>query len=171
MARRSDVPTRGEVTEKVEKHGTDMREKMDEIEETVEDVETVRQTLEELDLGGTSEGSDAVEQAVEGAEDVSVEEFDEESGELEEIQRETEEHEDELDERSDTASSDLGKISDASGRIESDATNGKLVEAKESAIREIEFLSEQAQRARDAREESRRAHEERQGRVQSRGGS
>ena len=165
MARRGDIPTRGEVSEKVEKHETDMREKGDQIEETVEDVETVRQTLEDLELGGTSEGSDAVEQAIEGAEDVSAGEFDEESEGLEEIQGESEEHEGELQERSDTTSSDLGKVSDASGRVHSDATNRELVDAKEAALRDVEFLDEQATRAGDAREESRRIHEEHQQRV------
>lgn len=171
MARRSDVPTRGEITDKVDKHETDMHDKADEIEETVEDVETVRQTLEELDLGGTAEGGDAVEQAIEGAEDVSVSEFDEESQELEQIEGEDEEHEHELEERSDTTSSDLGKISDASGRIHSDAANNELIEAKESALRDIEFLSDQAKRAQEAREESRRIHEEHVGRVDAGGRS
>lgn len=169
MARRSDTPTRGEVTEQVEKHQEDLREKADDVEETVADVGTVRQTLDALELAGTSEAGDAVEQSIEGAEGVSTNEFNQESQELDQIEGETEEHEEELGERSDTTSSDLGKISDASGRINSDAANGELVKAKEAAMRDIEFLGDQAKRAQEAREESRRLHEGHQSRISAGG--
>ena len=167
MARRGDVPTRSEVTETIEKHQSEMQEKTEEMEKTAEDVETERETLESLDLGGTAEGADAVEEAIEGAEDLSTQEFEEQGNELEEVDRESEEHEGELNERSDTTSSDLGKVSDASGRIHGDGANNELVKAKESAVRDIEFLHEQAQRAQEAREETERVHQEQQGRVNS----
>jgi hypothetical protein len=169
--RRSDAPTRSEITEKVEKHETDMEEKTGEIEETVSDVETERDTLESLDLDGTAETAEEVEQAIEGAQDVSAEEFDTESGELEETHNETEEHEEELQERSDTTSSDLGKISDASAKIHSDSANGELIVAKESAMRDIEFLDDEAKQSEDAREQSQRLHEEHERRVSAARGS
>ena len=125
----------------------------------------MRQTLEELDFGGTAEGCEGIEQAIDGAEDVSVDEFDSESNELEEIANESEEHEGELHERNDTTTTDLGKISDASGRIHSDTANTELIAAKESALRDIEFLSDQAKRAQEAREETQRIHDEHFGRV------
>lgn len=165
MARRGDAPKQSEITEKVEKHENDMHEKTEDVEKTVEDVETVRQTLEELDFGGTAEGGEAVEQSIEGAENVSVGEFDSESSALEELEHESEEHEGELQERNDTTTADLGKISDASGRIHSDAANSELIAAKESALRDIEFLSDQAQRAQEAREETQHIHDEHLGRV------
>ena len=163
--RRSDAPTRGEITEKVEKHEADMEEKADDIEETVEDTELERETIEGLESDGTAEGAEEVEQAIEGAQDVSAQEFDTGSGQLEEVHSETEEHEEDLQERSDTTSSDLGKISDASGKIHSDSANGKLIEAKESAVRDIEFLGVEEKQSHDAREQSQRLHEEHQRRV------
>ena len=165
MARRGDVRSRNDITDTVEKHQTDMQEKGEELEKPVEDVETVRETLDALDLGGTSEGADEVEQAIEGAEDVSVEDFDRGSGELEEIQHESEEHEGEIEERSDNVSSDLGKISDASARIHGDGANRELVDAKESALRDVDFLKEQTDRAQEARDESQRLHDEHVSRV------
>jgi len=165
MARRGDAPTQSEVTRRIEGHENDLREKGDEMEDTVSDVKTVRTTLESLDLSGTAEGSDAVEQAIEGAEDVSVDEFEQESTELEHIQGETEESETEFRERSETTSQDLGEISKASAEIHSEATDGKLVEAKEAALRDIEFLDEQNRRAREAKDESKRVHAEQRGQV------
>ena len=163
--RRSDAPTRGEITEKVEKHEADMEEKAEDVEETVEDTELEHETLEGLELDGTAEAAEEVEQAIEGAQDVSTQEFDAESGELEEVHSETEEHEEDLQERSATTSSDLGKISDASGKIHSDSANSELIEAKESAVRDIEFLDDQAKQSQDARDQSQRLHEEHQRRV------
>ena len=57
MARRGDAPTRAEVTDTVDKHAVEMKEKADDIEDVVTDVETERQTLEQLELGGTSEAA------------------------------------------------------------------------------------------------------------------
>ena len=163
--RRSDTPSQGEITEKVDKRKEDMREKGEEMDESVSDVETVRQTLESLEFAGTAEGGEAVEQAIEGAEDTSVDEFDQRSGDLEGIHQETHEDEDGLQERSDTTSEDLGKISDASGEIHSDATDNELVAAKESAMRDIEFLDDHRSQAEQAREESERLQQEYQARV------
>ena len=165
MARRGEGVSRNEVTEKVARHREGLQETAKKIEQTVSDLETIRKTLEELDLGGTSEAADEVERGVEGAEDTTVHEFGQESGQLEEVHRDSEEHEAELQERSDRASSDLGRISDASGRIVTDAANRELIPAKEAALRDVEFLSENAKRARDAREESRRLHDEHDRRV------
>lgn len=171
MGKRSDVPTRGEISETVERHQQEMHERSEEVEKTVDDVETVRQTLENLDLGGTSEGSEAIEGAIDAAEDAGVGEFKEESEGLEQVELKSEEHEGEIHERSDTTSADLGKISDASGRLHGDAANRELVDAKEEALRDVEFLKEQAARAEDARNESRQLHEEHERRVQSGRGS
>lgn len=165
MARRGDVPTRGEVTEKVDHSADDMQEKAEEMDKVVEDIETVRQTLEELDLGGTSDGADEVGQSIEAAEDVTVDVFDREDEEVEQLQQDSSEYEGDLHERSDSVESDLGKISDASGRIETQETTNELVNAKEAAIHDIEFLSEQAQRADEAREESERVQQDHQSRT------
>ena len=142
-----------------------MEEKADDVEETVEDTELERETLESLELDGTAEAAEEVEQAIEGAQSESIQEFDTESGQLEEVHSETEEHEEDLQERSDATSSDLGKISDASGKIHSDSASSELIEAKESDVRDIEFLDGEFEKSQDARKQSQRLHEEHQRRV------
>jgi len=165
MARRSDVPKRSEVTEKVEQHQSDMHDKAEEMDPVVSDVETVRQTLEDLDLGGTDDGSEQVEQSIESAQDVTVEVFEREDEQLEQVQEENEEHDQELTERTGTVESDLGKISDAGGRITTQETNSELIQAKEAAIRDIEFLQDHERRAREAGQESDRVQQEHRSRV------
>jgi P2-related tail formation protein len=167
MTRRSDTPRRSDVTETVDRSKRDMEEKSQEIEKVVSDVETVRQTLESLDLGGTAEGAEETEQALDSAEEVTVDVFDREDEQLDTKQNETEEYEGNLNERSDTSKSDLGKISDASTQIDTTETTNELVKAKDSAIRDIEFLEGQARRALDARNESERVQNEHQSRVRT----
>ena len=163
---KSEHTSRSEITEKVEKHHEDMDEKGEQLEMDTIDIEIVRETLVELE-GGTAEGFEAEGQAIEAAEDTGIGEFDEDSGELEEVHGESEEHESELQETSDTVSSDLGKISDASAEINSDGVNNELINAKEEAIRDMDYLKEQEDDEQGAREESKRLQEEHQARVNS----
>ena len=166
MARRKgDRRSRGEITEKVEKHRTDMHEKGDQIAKSVSDVEVERQTRDQLDLGGTAEAAEAIEQALDATEDTSVKEFDAESQALDQVCNEAEGHEAELRERSDAAGADLDKLSDAGGRLHGDSASRELTKAREEDQRDIEFLKEQEAHAREAREESKRLHEEHQQRV------
>jgi len=169
VARKRDVPTRHEVTEKVDTSKELMEEKEVDLDKIADDVETVRETLENLDLGGTSEGSDEVENAIHGAEDVTIDEFDREDEELEQIQQESEKYEGELTERSDASESDVDKISDASSAVETKDTLNELATAKEAALREVDFLAEAIDRAKEAQDESERAQQELQGRVHSGG--
>jgi hypothetical protein len=170
MARRkSDRRSRGEITERIEKHQTDMREKGDQIGKSVSDVELERQTRDQLDLGGTSEAAEAIERALDSAEDTSVKEFDAESQALDQVHGDAEGHETELRERSDAANTDLDKLSDAGGRLHGDSSNRELLKAQEEDERDIEFLKEQEARAREAREESKRLHEEHQRRISAGG--
>ncbi len=170
MARKSDAPSRGEISEKTDKSRDDMREKEEELDVTATDVETVRHTLDSLDFGGTAEGGNEVEASIEKADDATVEVFDEQDQALEGIQDENEEHQGELQERSDTSESDLGKLSDASAQLETDAALNEFVGAKDAAMQDIEFLGDQVEQARDAREESERVQREQQARVRSGGG-
>jgi len=165
MGKRGESVSRSEVTEKVARHREGLAEKGKELEQTVADIETIRKTLQELVLRGTSETAEEVERTIEGAENISVNEFGEETGQLEQIQKESEAHETELHERSDATTSDLGRISDASGHIASDATNKVFVEAAKTALRDIDFLAEQARRELANLEDSRRQQEERGPRV------
>jgi hypothetical protein len=91
--------------------------------------------------------------------------FDTEDETLERIQADNQEFEGEIQDRRGTSESDLGKISDASGRIETKETVNELVNAKEAALRDIDFLAEQIDRARGAREKSNAAQEKLRARV------
>jgi hypothetical protein len=163
--RKTDIPTRSEVTERVEKNKDDMEEHVEELDTIASDFETVEKTLSELEFGGTADAADEVEDVFEQAEDVTIEKFDEEDEVLEEVQDETEDHENELQERSDSSQMDLGKISDASGRIETDDTVNELINAKEGVLKDIDFIDEHQQIAEEARDESERLQQEHQNRV------
>jgi hypothetical protein len=163
--------SRSEVSGKVEKHATDMREKSEEIEKTVCDVETERHTEEAVDLNGTTEAADAVEQALDAAERTSNETFDREGGELEQAHGEAEQFEGELQERSEAMDSDREKLSEAGGSLHHDDARSEIAKASECAQRDIEFLREHAARAQAVREQSRHLHEQHKGRVQSQRGN
>lgn len=168
--RKSDSPTRGEINEKVEKNKEEMTEKVEELDTTATDTETVRETLENLDFEGTAEGVDSVEEAVTEAEDVTVDIFDEEDEELNEfIDSEVKEHEQELQERTDSSESDFEKVSDAVDQIATQKTNKELERAKTEIRDDIEFLDEQNEDSRDAREENELLQKQHRGRVHSEG--
>lgn len=164
---RGDCVSRSDITEHVGRSQQDMREKEGDLEKIATDMETVRETLEALDFGGTSEGCDGVEMSMRGAEDVTESVFDREDEELEKVQADAEDHQGEIQERTDSDNSDLEQISDASSRIETSEAVNELVKAKDAALRDIEFLSEQIRRAQDAREESEQTQQEYQRRVHS----
>ena len=163
MARGKDVPTRAEVTEKIETNKREMEAKEVDIGKIVEDLETVKHTLEQLDFGGTVEGSDEVRGSIEGAENVTEEAYGREDEGLEQVQTRNEEFEGELQERGRSSESDLGKISDA--KVETKETIKQLEDAREAALREIDFLKEQLLRASEARRESNAIQEKLQARV------
>ena len=165
MGRMSEVPTRHEVDETVEQHDKDMDEKLEELDTITEDTETVRETKNALDSIGTGEGNDAVDSTMDAAEDVTVEIFDREDSNLEDIQDESQDYQSELQERSDTSESDLGKISDASGQIETQETVDELVEAKTAVLEDIDFLSDQVEQENQSREDAEREQQQYEGRV------
>ena len=168
MARRSDIRRRPEVTEKIETNKNEMDTKENNLDTIASDVETVRQTLENLE-GGTVDGFDETEKSIEVAEDVTIEVFEKKDDELEEVQSDTEEFEGEIKENRNSAESDLGKLSDASGKIDTTETINRLVEAKETVMRDMEFLAAEIDRALDAREKSDAVQEKHRARIQKGG--
>lgn len=166
-ANRKDTKTQGDITDTVDRSSTDMNVKVEDLDKLQRDVQTVRETLESLDFGGTRECGDAVEESMSSAEDVTVDTFDREGEQLDEIQGENESYEGELHEHSDSDKSDIEKVSDASSRTETGDTISELVRAKEAAMRDIDFLAEQIQRAKDARETSEKTQQEYTQRVHS----
>lgn len=147
-----------------------MQEKEEQLDTIAGDVETVRETLDSLDLGGTADGADQVEAAVENADDVAVDAFDEQDEGLDKLQEENEDYEGELEDRSEVSESDRDKLADASGRIETGAAVNELSKAEEAARDELDFLNEHIERERAAREESERAQQEYEARVRNRSG-
>jgi len=167
MGRTRDVPSRHDVEEKIDNTSDAMKEKETDMEQTVSDIETIRGTLESLDFSGTMEGSEEVEASINQADDVTVDEFDRQDGEVDDLQKESTEHEGELQERTEAGETDLGKLSDASGQIETPEAINELVQAKEGALRDIEFLKGQDDRAREAREENERVQQDQQNRARA----
>ena len=166
MRRKSDTPTRGEVSEKVETNKEKMDENLESLDVIASDSETVRDTLDSLDFNGTAEGASDVTGAIEKASDVTVEKFNEEDEQLEEIQSESEEYEKNLQERNESSESDSKKVCDAIGQIATEETKGELEQAKSEIDDDINFLSEQNDIARESREETEKSQQEHRGRVQ-----
>ena len=161
--------SRGEVTETLQKHEQDMSGEAENLDVIANDVETVRGTLESLDGDGTQEGVDAVNDAIEQAEDVTVEVFEKEDEQLDEIQGQSEGYQEGLRGRSETAESDLGRISDASGQLETAESVEKLEDAKTAAKEDVDFLNEQIDQAKEALDESEKIQNELEGRIASKG--
>ena len=167
--KRTDVKSRDDITRTVEQSGTDLREKVGDLDKLEKDVQTIRDTLANLECGGTAEGADAVDQAITGAEDITVEIFDREDGALGEIQSESEGHEQELNEHSDSEHSDVEKLSEASSRVSTNETINEMVKAKEAALQDIDFLMEQIRRVKEARDDSEKTQQGYQGTVHGTG--
>ncbi len=155
MRKITDKPTRGEVTETVDKHGEDLEKKTEELDVIATDTETVRDTLDALEPGsGTMEGVDEVVNSINEAEDVTVEIFEEEDENMEQQQAESQDYQTGLETREDASESDRSKITDAGSRVETQATVDELANAEAAVSEDIEFLNEEIDKADEAREES-----------------
>ncbi len=93
MRQRSDCLPRHEVVEAIDKRQCEFDERTDRLEKDADDVETTRVTMESLDIGGTTEASEAVERAMDAAHSVSVQEFNENGEQLDHTQEQTREYE------------------------------------------------------------------------------
>lgn len=163
---RTDAPRRGEITEKIDQDQDQMSEKTDRLDTVASDSETVAETLDGLDLDGTAEAADQVEAAIERAQDVTGEVFEQEDDDLVEILTEAQEYEDELQDRSDASEADRDKVRDATDQIATEETKRELEQAQAEIDDDLEFLQEQRETARQGREENERLRQESQGRVQ-----
>ncbi len=137
-----------------------MHEQEEHLDETVEDIETVRGTLDALDLGGTTEGTAAVERGIEQAKSDTMELFETQDSELETVQESSESSEREVLEQADAVDADLDRIHEAEERIGTSAARDGLDRASDAANQDREFLEGQEERARAAREASERAQQE-----------
>ena len=166
MARRGDRPSRRELNEKSEKNREEMTEKGREIEMDASDVEVTRDTLANLE-GGTSEGADAAETSLEGAEQTAESVFERDDNELEQAQEQNVEHEEFIEGRAEVSESDRDRVSEAENQIEAQETVSEVERAKEVVSNDIEILREIEERARQAREENEKFQQDQQARVRS----
>ncbi len=151
----SENRSRNELNETQDKQAEDMRELHEHLEKKAEDLTTVRRLLEDLDLGGaTSEGAVELEGAVDRAERVTEEVFDQDDDALERVQSDAEEERSEVNERKDTSENNLGHITDATAPLDTQETIDQIREGKEAILADIDFLQELVQRAKDTIEES-----------------
>jgi hypothetical protein len=153
---------RSEVSERLDKHQDEAREKAEEAEENVEDVQTESQALVDLE-GGTEEAAEEAEQCVESAQDASGSEFDGDSQELQAIHDQIHEYEEQMHERSDIAAGDAVRVADAGRQLHRDAPRSGLEQAEQALERDAESLTEYEKRAQEVREQSEQ-HNEDQGR-------
>jgi len=171
MAKRKNVRSRGEISEQTDTSQRDMREQEETIEVTASDVETIRQTREGLEPSGTAEGADAVESAVEGAEDATIDVFEEQDEALEQIQQDASEHEEDLGEHAEGTERNLGRLSDASARIETSVAVDEFVRAKDAELDDVDFLRGEEEKVKEGREGSERKQVDYQKRVRSHNGN
>jgi uncharacterized phage infection (PIP) family protein YhgE len=167
MRRSGKAIGRSEVTERLDTHREDAKEKADQLEEPVTDSETERNVRDAVELSGTDEGAEQFEQHMEQAQEASQSEFDEESQDLEEVHEQIQEYEGEMHERSDSAAADADRVEEGLGKLNRDAARGQLEGARDSLQSDIEFLNDYEQRAQEAREESQRLHEEQHRRIEA----
>lgn len=165
MTRFREAPTRGEIEGKIEKANTELDEKAKDLETIASDIETIRHTLESLDMRGTREGSQQLETSFENTEKTTTDVFEGKDNELEHVKQESNEFEKEIAERRNSSESDLGKVSDASARIETRETINELIKAKEAGLEEIEYLKNQIERIRQAMEKSESTQERHKSRI------
>ena len=141
---------RGEISESV----TERRENMNRIKEGLgierDDILVTRETMEQLEGAGTDEGAEEVREAIEQAENVTTELFDQDGESLEEEHEDSRDNEAELKESSDSVQRDSERIGDARGRIDTSENLRELERALDHASTDKEFLELHIERLEEA---------------------
>ena len=166
MVRLKDTPTKNELEGSIEKASLEMKEKGEDLDKIASDAETVKNTLENLDLGGTSEGAEKLKTSFESTERVTKEVFDGKDDELEKIHADNREFEHETEGRRESSETDQHKISDAADAMTTHESINELLKAKEAVLEDIDFLKEQIERAHEAMTKSEAIQEKHRGRMQ-----
>ena len=152
MTRRNSGISRREFSEKVSRSETEMKTKEGDLKVYASDLEQERHTRESLDLKGAEEDARDVDKAIERAEDITNDKFGEHDDQLEGLQQENEGLERDFRDRRDSAESDVEKLQKT--KLDSSEAISAMIQAKESALRGKEFLAEQMEKTRAAREAS-----------------
>jgi hypothetical protein len=151
----------------VQESDEQMQEQLEELEKGDADVQTVRETLGAMEFGGTSEGNDAVRSALDDAETVGIDVFDEKDGKLDEVQNENEGMQDGLREQTDADEKDEQGVSDAGGRTTGEQMLKALDHVKRQLNDDIEFLKSQVEQAMKSVAASEAKQQEHRSRVHS----
>ncbi|MBT3379364.1 MAG: hypothetical protein HN742_26430 [Lentisphaerae bacterium] len=152
--RRGESTSRDDIRETVDRTEEDLDSRGTELEVLKVDVETVRNAVERINWGGTSDAVEIMESAVDGAEQAVIDTHGRQTAELDEVQAENAEHGDELGERSDVDREDADHISDTAGGVSTQESVNELTRARDAVLQDIDFLLEQIDRAQTAGERS-----------------
>ena len=154
MRSTNDLKGRGEIKEKFDTLKTDMSKSESDLEIFAKDIEVIKNTLKKMDFGSTNEGYDEINQHIETAEDITKEAFKNEDDILEQRQGESGEFENDLSGKNELSETNLDKVSDVQSEIKTKSTLDELNKAKQAVLKDMNFLSDQIDRARRERERS-----------------
>ncbi|MCO6438484.1 MAG: hypothetical protein J5J06_15445 [Phycisphaerae bacterium] len=162
--------SRGDITETVEKHDQEYKEKTEALERDAEDHRVESEVIDGMEAGGTSEGVEEVTASLQEAKETTEQEFADDGAALEQAQGEGEEFEGELKERTESDEGDLQKIGDARQQVHSDSATSRIEQAESETREDIEFLQGEEERSRQSRENAQQQHEQLKQIVQGTGG-
>ncbi|MCP4708866.1 MAG: hypothetical protein GY869_09600 [Planctomycetes bacterium] len=166
MARKkSSKLERSKVPAEVQENVNQMEEHEGRLDDISSDVEVVAETLGAIE-GGTCEGQEAEQQAIESAREIGVDHFKEKKGEIAQVHEEAETLETEMDEGRELAQSDVDMIKEADSKLQADIARDKLSEAASEAQSDIDLLNTYTDCSRQERQESQKLLEEYSQRVE-----
>jgi len=167
MQNTNDFKRRSEIVERVDILKTDISESESDMEIIAKDVEVIKNTLKKLDFGSTtSEGYEEINNHIDAAEDITKEEFRKEDDLLEKKQDNSAVLEKNLSNRNESSEKNIDKVSGVEGAIKTKETSNELNKAKNAALKDMEFLITQIDRARREREKSEKIQRQLQAKVQ-----
>jgi hypothetical protein len=140
------------------------REKNLENEKSVIDAETESRTLESLE-GGTEDGYREIVEKLDQARDISSNEFEAGTEQLEAAHGEIEQHRDVIHEGLERAESDRENIGSAASELNSESAAASLESAMESVQNEMEHLKESIREEQEIEQDSSELNREHLGRL------
>ena len=154
MRTRTETRSRGEISGRVDRTAEDMDSRGADLEDRRSEVQSLREAVENMDFGGTSDAIEIMENALDNAEKVVVDTAERQSEELDEVQADNAEHGDELQDRADADRGDAENISDVSSGISIGESVNELTRARDKLLEDFDFLDDALKRAQEAGERS-----------------
>ncbi len=140
------IRRREDVREDVRKTDNEIQKTQEGLGRERDDIVVTRETLEQIEGGGTEEGAAEVFESVEKAEEAATELFDEDSETLEQTHAEGQESAEDLEEGSESVERDVETIRDAAGRVNTRENLRELEEALDRARNDKDFLDRHIER-------------------------